>query len=275
MSPNLIRIEREHHTAVVFMNRPEKNNAFDTTMFDQLEQATRELEDHLPRTVILTGAGTRAFCAGFDVSLDNPMTSRFLNAVEQKNPDPALDLLQRMRRAVDAFVNLPVPVIAAINGAAYGGGAELAVRCDLRVMDSTAEICFSEVRLGLMPDWGGGPVLAHLVGHSRAADLILTARTVIADEAVRMGLVNRVSDQGRCLEDAVSLAETIGKNGPNAVRHALGILRQSRDDLLQQALEDESHAAARLIASGECIHGITAFMEGKPPKFPDASGYSK
>ncbi len=269
MIDNRIRLERKNMIAVVSMNRSEKNNAFDTSMFESLEKVTQELEHDCPRAIVLTGAGERAFCTGFDVNMENPMTAEFMDAVNKKDTDMAEKLINRMRRVIDRFVSLPVPIIAAINGLAYGGGAEMATRCDLRVMDVGAELCFSEVRLGLMPDWGGGPCLARLVGHAHAADLILTARVVKADEAFRIGLINRVSDKGRCLNDAMTLAEQISRNGPKAIRHALDILRQSHNLSLKEALDEETKAAAKLIASGECIHGITAFMEKKAPRFPD------
>ena len=269
MTDNRIRLERKNKIAMVFMDRPDKKNAFDTAMFEALEKVTRELEQDCPRAVVLTGAHDQSFCAGFDINLENPMTKEFLDAVNKKDTALAGKIINGMRRAIDGFVNLPVPIIAAVNGPAYGGGAELAIRCDLRVMDIGAELCFSEVKLGLMPDWGGGPCLARLVGHAHAADLILTARVVKADEALRMGLINRVSDKGRCLDDAMNLAEQISQNGPKAIRHALSVLRQTRDLPLKEALGKEAEAAANLIASGECIHGITAFMERKQPEFPD------
>ena len=269
MTDNRIRLERKNKIAVVFMDRQEKKNAFDTAMFEALEKITLELEQDLPRAVVLTGADDQSFCAGFDVNLENPMTEEFLDAVNKKDTALAGKLINRMRHAIDGFVDLPVPLIAAINGPAYGGGVELATRCDLRVMEIGAELCFSEVRLGLMPDWGGGPCLARLVGHAHATDLILTARVVKADEALRMGLINRVSDKGCCLDDAIKLAELISQNGPKAIRHALAVLRQSRNLPLKEALGREAEAAAKLIASGECIYGIIAFMEKKEPKFPD------
>ena len=269
MTDNRIRLERKNKIAVVYMDRPGKNNAFDMSMFEALEQVTRELERDHPRAVVLTGNSDRAFCVGFDVGLENPMTTDFLDAVNNKDTALAEKLINRMRHVIDGFVGLPVPIIAAVNGLAYGGGMELATRCDLRVMDIGAELCFSEVRLGLMPDWGGGACLARLVGPAHASDLILTARVVKADEAVRIGLVNRVSDKGRCLDDAMELAEQISRNGPKAISHALALLRQSRDLLLKEALAKEAEAAAKLIVSGECIHGISAFMEKKVPRFPD------
>lgn len=269
MREGRIRIERRGKIALVFMDRPEKRNAFDQAMFEDLEQAAGELKRDLPRAVILTGAGETAFCAGFDVSLDNPMTAAFLEAVNRKDESLAGKVIGPMRQAVDAFVSLPVPLIAAVNGLAYGGGAELAVRCDLRVMDAGAKLSFSEVKLGLMPDWGGGPCLERLIGPGRAADLILTAREIRAQEAVEMGLANRVSDSGVCLAQALELAEQIGSNGPRAVRSALSILRQCAKLPLDHALDLEAKTAAALIASGECVHGITAFMERKTPQFPD------
>ncbi len=120
-----------------------------------------------------------------------------------------------------------------------------------------------------MPDWGGSTYLTKLVGSAIASDLILTARTVNADQALKMGLVNRVSDQGQSVNEAVNLAEQIAHNGPKAVRSALVVIRQSQGLALEKALELEAETAAKLIVSGECMHGITAFMGKKTPEFPD------
>ena len=148
-------------------------------------------------------------------------------------------------------------------------GPNWPVRCDLRVMDPDAVIRFSEVRLGLMPDWGGGAALVRLVGASRAADLILTARSVGAKEALALGLANRISPPGRAVETAMELAETIAGNGPQAVRHALALIRRAGDLPLSRALALETEQAVSLIATGECIQGIGAFLEKKSPVFDD------
>jgi enoyl-CoA hydratase/carnithine racemase len=269
MVEETIQIERKNKVAVVNINRPEKKNAFDESMFVALENVTDELKQDLPRAVIIIGKGNDSFCTGFDVNPDNPLVTDFLNVMNNNDIEPAKKLVNRIRKAVDGFISLPVPIIAAINGLAYGGGAELATRCDLRVMDQTAQLCFSEVRLGLMPDWGGGPYLTRLVGSAIASDLILTARTINAQEALKIGLVNRVSDQGKSLIEALSLAGQIAQNGPKAVRHALAVIRQSQGLSLEKALDLEAKMAAKLIASGECMHGITAFMEKRKPEFPD------
>jgi len=254
-----VQVERKNKIALVTMNRAIKKNAFDESMFSALENVTDELKKDLPRAIIISGAGNEAFCAGFDVNPENPLVADFLEGLNSNDIEPA-------RRLV---ISLPVPIIAAINGLAYGGGMELATRCDLRVMDRTAQLCFSEVRLGLMPDWGGGPYLTKLVGSAIASDLILTARTVNAEEALKIGLVNRVSGEGRSVNEALNLAEQIAQNGPKAVRNALSVIRKSLGLSLEKALELEAETAAELVKSGEWMHGVKAFMEKKKPEFPD------
>ncbi len=264
-----ITLERKEKIAVVTLNRPEKRNAFDLDMWERLEAVTEELKNELPRAIVITGAGDRAFCAGFDVNPENPQVANLINAVKEKDRDPVYKLVSYIRTTVDHFVSLPVPVIAALNGLAYGGGAELASRCDMRVADPGAVTCFSEVRLGLMPDWGGGVALTRLIGPAKAADLVLTARKVTADEAFSLGLVNRVSEPAGACKEAVALAETIAKNGPQAVRQVLEVIRHSSGMPLQEALELETKNAVDLITGGECFHGISAFLSKKEPEFPD------
>jgi len=265
-----VSIERDGKLATVVFRRPERLNACNQNMFEQMEAAARELtEPPLPRAVIVTGDGPDAFSAGFDVNPDNPMVAKMAQALEKRDRRPIEAAIADIRRAVDRLVALPVPIIAAVNGKAYGGGAELAVRCDLRVMDPAAEICFSEVRLGLMPDWGGGATLTHLIGSAAAADLVLTGRRVGAREALRLGLVNRVSAPGKTLAEAVEMAEAIMGNGPQAVQSALKVIRAGRNLSLEAALDLEQRTAVDLIASGECLYGIGAFLNGHPPVFPD------
>jgi enoyl-CoA hydratase len=254
---------------VVTLNRPERKNTFHEKMWSDLEAVTSSLTQSLPRAVIVTGAGSETFSAGMDVNPDNPQISGLINAVSRNDPGPVDVLMRRIRGAIDELVSLPVPVICAINGIAYGGGAELTMRCDLRVMDPGAVICFSEVTLGLMPDWGGGVALTRLAGPAVAADLILTARPVGADEALSLGIVNRISRPKKALEDATALAESIVKNGPRAVRSALEVIRRTPDLTHQDALALELERAVALIASGECAHGIGAFLQKREPEFPD------
>ncbi|MCX5848101.1 MAG: enoyl-CoA hydratase/isomerase family protein [Deltaproteobacteria bacterium] len=266
-----ISLKRQGHIAIITLDRPAKLNAFDQYMWDCLDKVVAELKQSLPRVIVLTGAGDKAFCAGFDVNPENPLLTPLISAAEIHDKEPAYDLIRRVRTSTDSLVSLPVPIIAAINGLAYGGGAEIASRCDLRVMDPQAVICFSEVRLGLMPDHGGVVGLTHLVGASRASDLILTARKVDAEEAFQLGLTNRISAPGKALEEALSLALSIAQNGPRAVRHALSVIRKTGDLTTQEALELETQEAVALIASGECIHGVAAFLTRQKANFSEPS----
>ncbi len=269
MSEASIHLERKGDVSVVTLDRPKRRNAFNEEMWLLLEQVISKLKADLPRVVLLTGTGEKAFCAGFDVNPDNPQVENLINAVQNHDRGPIAGLLRRIRNAIDRLVSLPVPIIAALNGNAYGGGAELAVRCDLRVMDPDAVISFSEVRLGLMPDWGGGVALTRMLGAAKAADLILTARRVRAEEAYGLGLVNRISHRGKVLDESITLAENIAKNGPRAVRFALEVIRKVTGMPLHEALELETERAAELIACGECYHGISAFLSKKEPEFPE------
>jgi methylglutaconyl-CoA hydratase len=263
-----VLLERKNHVAVVTFNRPQRRNAFDEHMWAGMKQVVAQLQAQTPRVVVVTGAG-KAFCAGFDVNPDNPQVSGLIGAVERRERAPVEALIRLLQETVDALVSLPVPVIAAVNGDAYGGGAELASRCDLRVMDPAAVFCFSEARLGLMPDWGGGPGLTRLIGASRAADMILTGRKVGAAEALSIGLTNSISAPGTALAEAMELAEVISQNGPRAVRHALAVIRKAAELPMSAALDWEREQAVTLIVSGECIHGITAFLSKQKPVFPD------
>jgi enoyl-CoA hydratase len=264
-----IYLEIKDNIGIVTIDRPDRLNAFNSFMFSELRRVTDELNKNLPRVIVLTGSGEKAFCAGFDVNPDNPMVSSLYDAVNKNNVSAIHESFALLRKSIDGFVALPIPIIAAVNGLAYGGGAELAMRCDMRIMDEDAVICFSEVTLGLMPDWGGGATLAHVLGSAKASDLILSARKVTAKEALELGLINKISYKKQSVKSSVLLAETISKNGPLAVRSALDVIRQSRNMTLHESLALELEKAVSLVEAGECFHGITAFLSKKDPVFPD------
>mgnify|MGYP001054264084 CR=1 FL=1 len=264
-----VRLERKENVAVITFDRPDKQNSMDEYMWTCFEAVISDLKQNLPRAVVLTGAGEKAFCTGFDVNPKNPQVANLIKTLETHEKAPVELLISRVRTITDSLVFLPVPVIAAINGLAYGGGAEIASRCDLRVMDPAAVISFSEVKLGLMPDHGGVVGLTRLVGPARAADLILTARKLGAEEALAMGVISRISKPGQALDEAVEIAKTIADNGPQAVRHALKVIRKTPDFSYPDALEMESREAVDLILTGECAHGIGAFLAKEKPVFPE------
>ncbi len=268
MSDGTVQVERKGHVAVITLDRPGRKNALGEVMWLGLGRAADELAAQLPRAVVLTGAGG-AFSAGMDVNPDNPQVARLVGAVAGRDAGPGRAMLHQLHGVLDRLFALPVPIIAAVGGLAYGGGAEIATRCDLRVADPAAVMCFSEVRLGLMPDLGGGVALARLIGTGRAADLILTARKVSAAEARALGLVNRISAPGGAREEAIAMAEMIAGNGPRAVRAALAVIRGAADLSWRDAVAGELGAAAELIASGECQVGIAAFMQRQTPVFQE------
>ena len=268
MSEGTVHVEHTGAIAVITIDRPGRKNALDRAMWAALGRAADAVAARLPRAVVVTGAGG-AFSAGMDVSPDNPQVAEIVAAVARGEVAAPRAMLDEIHAALDRLFALPVPLIAAVGGLAYGGGAELATRCDLRVVDPAATICFSEVRHGLMPDLGGGVALARLIGPGRAADLILTARKVDATEALALGLANRVSAPGAARAEAIALAEQIAGNGPRAVRAALAILRRATDLPWRDAVAAEVDAAAHLIATGECQQGITAVLGRTTPRFAD------
>ncbi|MCB9482100.1 MAG: enoyl-CoA hydratase/isomerase family protein [Desulfobacteraceae bacterium] len=264
-----VELKIKDKIAVVTINRPEKMNSVNNSVLEGLSNAASEIKNMPVRAAVLTGKGNRAFSAGFDVSMENPMAAELGDAVMNNRPETVEKAIRKLRGAVDEFFSIPVPIIAAVNGIAYGGGAEIAARCDLSVMNSSAVICFSEVKLGLMPDFGGGAKLSKLIGPSRAADLILTARKVGADEALSLGLISRISRTDSALEDALEIADNIAQNGPRAVQSALSVIRRSMNQSFEDSLSYEMEKAVSLILTGESIHGVLALMEKRLPDFPD------
>jgi enoyl-CoA hydratase/carnithine racemase len=269
MSEYGINLDYLENIAIITINRPERLNTLNEIMWNKFDQIVHKLKQNTPRVIILTGAGKVAFTAGFDVNPDNPQVLSLMKALNEKNRTPIEKFLNHIRSILDTFFNLPAPIIAAINGKAYGGGAEIAVQCDMRVIDPGAVICFSETRLGLMPDWGGTPSLCRLVGAANATDLILTTREITAKEALYLGLINRISAPNKALDESIELAKKITQNGPRAIISALEVIRETANLSMKKALEMETEKAISLIASGECFHGITAFLSKKKPEFPD------
>jgi len=219
--------------------------------------------------VVVTGAGD-AFCTGLDLTpAANPAVDRLLRAVQTHDRATVEALLDRTRTVVDRLAELPVPVIAAVNGPAWGAGAEIALRCDLRVMDGAATLCLVGARMGLSTSFGGGPALTRLVGSSRAADLLLTARQVPAVEAFSLGLANRLAEPGMALDNALRLAFAISRNGPQAVRAALRVVRGSAGLDAGAAMTLERDAAAHVLLSGDFLIALKAAMTKTKAVFPD------
>jgi enoyl-CoA hydratase/carnithine racemase len=246
------------HLLLVTLNRPEVLNAINTRMGEELlalwTRLTAEPGDL--RCVLLTGAGDRAFCAGGDLKERHGMTDAAWRAQHEI-----------FERAFFALLDMTVPVIAAVNGHAYGGGLETALACDFIYADVNAKFALSETRLGIMPGGGGTQNLARAVGERRAKELILRAQTFSAEQAAAWGLVNHLSAPGQVLADALVAAQAIAANGPLAVRQAKKAIHFGLQGDLRTGCRFEIEAYNRLVSSEDRHEGVRAFNEKRPPQF--------
>jgi enoyl-CoA hydratase/carnithine racemase len=246
------------HVAEVIMNRPEAMNALSTEQLRRLGQATTQLAaDDQVSVVIISSALENAFCVGADL---------------KERRGFAEDDLRRQRLVVQetfaALREIPVPVIAAVEGFALGGGYELALCCDLIIASASAVFALPEVGLGLIPGGGGTQLLPRRIGLNRAADLVLTGRKVAADEALRLGLVDRFVPEGAARTSAHELAQEIAANSPISLRAAKRAVRNGLDVDLASGLEIESRSWEEAAFSADRIEGIEAFNLRRAPRWP-------
>jgi enoyl-CoA hydratase len=246
------------HVLVAILNRPEVLNAINTQMgrdlLDLWLRLTAEPGD--VRCVVLTGAGERAFCAGGDLKERNGMTD------ETWRSQHAL-----FERAFMALTECPVPVIAALNGYAYGGGLETALGCDFIYAARGARFALSETRLGIMPGGGGTQTLSRAVGERRAKELILSAKPFSAEEGHQWGLFNRLCEPGQVRADAVEAARGIAENAPLSVRQAKKSIHYGLQMDFSTAYRFEIEAYNTLVSSEDRLEGVRAFNEKRKPRF--------
>jgi len=256
----VVLYREEEGAAWITLNRPDRLNAFAGTMRDDLRGAVdRAAESPDVRVVVITGAG-RAFCAGADVEVMQDLLARGDGATFEGYVDAG-------SRAVRAIRACRKPVIAAVNGVAAGAGASLAAACDVRLASEKASIGFTFNRIGLHPDWGASWILPRLVGAGRAAELILTARMVDTDEAVRIGLFQRVYPADAFEDEVRGFARELASKPPLALAAAKHSLSVSPESELEEMLETEREAQMRLFRSADVREGIAAFNEKRKAKF--------
>jgi enoyl-CoA hydratase len=246
------------HVLLVRLNRPEVLNAINTQMGrDQLDLWTRlSAEPGKLRAVVVTGAGERAFCAGGDLKERDGMTQAEWQAQHEI-----------FERAFIALVECTLPVIAAVNGHAYGGGLEMALCCDFVYAVPGARFAQSETRLGIMPGGMGTQNLPRAVGERRAKELIFSARAFSADEGHAWGLVNRVCEPAKLLEEALATAQAIAENGPLSVRQAKKSIHYGLQMDLATGYRFEIEAYNRLVDTADRREGVKAFNEKRKPRF--------
>jgi enoyl-CoA hydratase len=254
----IIAERRDNHVLVVTLNRVSAANAMNTQMGLDLMELFEGLMVDLEglRVVIVTGSGTKAFCAGGDLKQRDGMTDEAWVAQHL--------VFERMLRAI---VACPIPVIAAVNGAAYGGGCEIAAAADFVYASTDARFALTEVTLGIMPGAGGTQNLPRAVGERRAKELILSGLPFSAEEAERWGLVNRVLAPEKLLEATLAIADRIASNGPISVRQAKQAIHRGLQMSLADGLAFEIEAYNRLIPTEDRREGVLAFNERRKPRF--------
>jgi enoyl-CoA hydratase/carnithine racemase len=236
------------------LNGEARRNTLTQAAVQELEEQIVRVDEIWPavRVVVLTGAGDKAFCAGADLKERATMTEHQVR-----------DFLSRLRTSFRAIERSHTVFIAAVNGAAFGGGTELALACDLRVIAPGAEMALTEVKLGIIPGGGGTQRLTRLVGKGRAKDLILTGRRLGADEALRLGLADRIGG----LEAAHALADQIVENAPIAVYAAKHAIDEGAHLDLDEALLLEQRAYEITLKTEDRLEGLKAFAEKRKPVY--------
>ncbi|HXT17954.1 MAG TPA: enoyl-CoA hydratase-related protein [Gemmatimonadaceae bacterium] len=242
--------------ATITVNRPDKLNALNDRVIAELGEAIDAARaDDAVGGIILTGAG-RAFVAGADIS-----------ELEKHSAISAKALARRGQDVFRRFENSPKPTIAAVNGFSLGGGCELAMACHIRLAADSAKFGQPEVKLGLVPGYGGTQRLARLIGKGRALQLLMTGEMIDAQEAYRIGLVNRVVPAAELLDAAKKMLETILGNSPLAVAHCIELVDRGYDITLDEALAYEATAFGLLAATDDKREGTRAFLEKRAASF--------
>jgi enoyl-CoA hydratase/carnithine racemase len=255
-----ILVSRDGAVGTVTINRPEKLNAFAGRMRQDAASALRELGgDTTIRVIVVTGAG-RAFCAGADIDYMKSL-------LERDDTENFTALVEAGRAVVTAIRETPKPVIASVNGPAAGGGANLALACDIRVASDRASIGQTFTKIGLHPDWGGTYLLPRLVGASRALELFFSGEMVKAPDALRLGLFSRVVPHEQLGEETAALAGALAAQPPLALALVKQAVYASEGRSLAETLDLELQHQLRCFASRDAHEGFAAFLEKRSPSF--------
>lgn len=254
----IVQIKHEEQGMVIMtLNRPESANALSRELLHNLYKALNEMKlQHNVRSIIITGAGDKVFCAGADLKERAGMNEREVR-----------ETLKLIGDTISAVEDFPVPVIAAINGSAFGGGLELALACDIRIASETAKIGLTETSLGIIPGGGGTQRLPRLVGIATAKELIYTARRLDAKTAKELRIISHVSAPQQLLADAKRLAKEIVVNAPLALKAAKSSINQGIDTDLKTGLQIEQKCYQTTLLTHDRLEGLSAFKEKRKPNF--------
>jgi enoyl-CoA hydratase len=257
MAYEFLSLEQDGAVAIVTINRPAVLNALNEALLREMRAAFEALgEDDGVRAIVLTGAGEKAFVAGADIKELAAMT-----------PVSGREVALHGQRFFTRIEQLGKPVIAAINGFALGGGCELALACTFRFAADTAKIGLPEITLGILPGYGGSVRLPRLIGKARAMEMILTGKPVTADEAFRVGLVNRVVPAASLLVEAKAFAADLAAKAPIALRYAMQSVERGLEMPFDEALELEATLFGLVSSTADMREGTTAFLEKRKAVF--------
>ncbi len=248
--------EKDERIGIIKMNRPDVRNALNWETWMELEDILKKFHsDSDIRVGIITGVGDEAFIAGAD-----------LRMLKDRTPQDAIDASKKANEILLSMESMEEPMIAAINGWALGGGCEIALACDIRIASEKAQIGQTEVRVGIMPGYGGNVRLMRLIGAGRAKEMIYTGKIVNAAEAERIGLVNRVVPHERLMEEALTIARQIA-NGPASIHSAKQAMFHASQLSLKEALLKDSEIYGEVYKTKDFKEGVTAFLEKRKPTF--------
>jgi len=253
-----VSLTRDGSFAVLTLNRPEALNALSFAIIRQIDQAVREVAQSDARGLIVTGAGPKSFCAGADIK---ELIGRGLQSQHEGARGGQL--------VFDRLAELRIPSVAVIHGYAFGGGLELALACTFRVGTAQAKLGLPEVKLGLIPGYGGTQRLPRLIGEGRALDIILSGRTVGAEEAERIGLLNRVMAGDDPVSLGKSYLEPMLQHGLGALQFARQAVQRGMQTTLEQGLRIECDLSTLAFQTEDAAEGMAAFAEKRNAQFKD------
>ena len=253
----LLNYERRGDAMVMTIDRPEALNALSFLLLEQMEICLREVENSDSRVLIVTGAGVKAFCAGADVT----------ELVGRSQEEHRIGV-ERGQALFEKLSEFRMPTVAMINGYAFGGGLELALACDFRLASPNARLGFPEIKLGLIPGYGGTQRLPRLVGEGRALELILTGKSLSASEAEDMGLIHQVVD-GDPIHAAIQFSQGFTRYSLATLAHARHAVKRGMNQPIHEGLKIEADRSTLAYQSDDASEGIEAFIEKRDPAFTD------
>lgn len=260
MNWDYVLLDKKDKIGTITLNRPEKYNAFAGRMREEIKEAVEDVcRDPEISVIIITGAG-KAFCSGGDLD-------EFVSGKTQAMSKVATSERHTMYQIVLSLNAVEKPVIAAVNGAAVGGGCNLALACDIRIASEKARFGQSFTRIGLHPDWGGIYFLPRLVGYAKAAELIFSGDIIDGQEALRIGMVNRLVPHDELMSETYALAERMARNAPIPIAFAKRGLQSSHRMDITQALDFEAYVLEVTSKSKDFMEGTKAFLEKRQPEF--------